>query len=193
MDWSEGVLSKIVPISFLDHRRGRPQWTALMQDLPQEVADFAEEAERFVAWVEGNGAAGASVGREALVRITKLFAAALELPEMCPDNSEDDDPAAPEPVSQDIRRRLAELPVSCYLEIFDPLELEHQEEPVIGSLRDDVLDIYMDVRQGLALYRAGRGADAVWHWRFNFAIHWGEHATDAMRVLYWWVRKNDGL
>lgn len=67
-----------------------------------------------------------------------------------------------------------------YWEIFDPYE---EEPPVCGSLSDDLLDIYSDLRRGLAAYDAGDVGSAVWEWRFHFDHHWGDHAVDALRAL----------
>jgi hypothetical protein len=65
--------------------------------------------------------------------------------------------------------------------MFDPYELD---QPVAGSLSDDLLDVYRDVRRGLALWESRRDADAVWEWKFHFDAHWGAHAVDALRALH---------
>ena len=60
-----------------------------------------------------------------------------------------------------------------------------EQEPVAGSLTDDLADIYLDVNEGLKLLAAGGAeVDAVWEWRFLFWSHWGIHATDAIRVIH---------
>ncbi len=68
-----------------------------------------------------------------------------------------------------------------YWEVFDPYELD---QPVAGSLSDDLLDVYRDVRGGLALWESRHDADAIWEWRFSFESHWGDHAVDALRALH---------
>jgi hypothetical protein len=68
-----------------------------------------------------------------------------------------------------------------YWEVFDPYNLD---EPVAGSLSDDLLDVYRDVRRGLTLWEGGHDANAIWEWRFSFESHWGEHAVDAIRALH---------
>jgi hypothetical protein len=65
------------------------------------------------------------------------------------------------------------------------------ETPVVGSLSDDLADIYRDVVTGLRAYDRGDRAGAVWEWRFNLHAHWGAHATGAMRALHWWLCNND--
>jgi hypothetical protein len=40
--------------------------------------------------------------------------------------------------------------------------------------------------------------DIIWEWEFGFETHWGEHATNAIRALYWLLynhienKKDDG-
>ncbi|MBX3215757.1 MAG: DUF5063 domain-containing protein [Labilithrix sp.] len=68
-----------------------------------------------------------------------------------------------------------------YWEVFDPYE---ESVPVAGSLSDDILDVYGDVRRGLWHWEKGNMADAVWEWRFSFDTHWGDHAVDALRALH---------
>jgi len=73
----------------------------------------------------------------------------------------------------------------AYAEVFDPYEMD--DTPVVGSLSDDLADVYRDLRRGLALFDASNRPgkiDAVWDWRFHFHSHWGEHATGALRPLH---------
>ena len=73
---------------------------------------------------------------------------------------------------------------STYHEVFDPYELD---EPVTGSLADDIADIYRDLRRGLDLRLIDHPLSseaALWEWRFHFYAHWGEHLTGALRPLH---------
>lgn len=76
-----------------------------------------------------------------------------------------------------------------YREVFDPYEAPEEAE-VTGSLTDDVADIYHDIRAGLMKWDRGESGEALWEWRFHLEIHWGEHATGALRALHaraaWW-------
>jgi hypothetical protein len=78
--------------------------------------------------------------------------------------------------------------------MFDPLQ-DPPEEPVVGHTSDDIGDIYRDVARGLALFDSGRRDEAGWEWGFNFRIHWGEHATGAMRAFHAYLAQEnpDGL
>jgi hypothetical protein len=54
-------------------------------------------------------------------------------------------------------------------------------------LWDDLADLYRDLQNGLDLCLRGRPADvegAVWWWRFNYEIHWGEHLFRALQSVY---------
>jgi len=63
-------------------------------------------------------------------------------------------------------------------------------DPVCGDIADDFSDIYQDVKSGLLAYELGRKSQAVWHWRFTWGIHWGEHATSALRALHSYQKNN---
>lgn len=65
-----------------------------------------------------------------------------------------------------------------YWEVYDPFE---ESTPVVGSLTDDVAGVYRDIRSALLELAAGRETNAVWDLRFGFDVHWGRHATDAIR------------
>ena len=153
-----------------------------------DVDRFAAEAARFAQWASHGTATGEAAVTEALVRLTHLYVAALELPPAW-DQSLGDEPDATRVANdewQTIATGCARLPFNTYGEVFDPLRIP-PEAPVIGMLSDDIADIYRDVVTGLRAYHAGRRAQAVWEWRFNFNVHWGEHATGAIRALHCWL------
>jgi len=59
-----------------------------------------------------------------------------------------------------------------------------QEEPVTGSLADDLADIYLDLAGALDDFDAGRHEDAVWGWRFALQGHAGDHLVRALPALH---------
>lgn len=155
------------------------------------VDRFGAEAALFQQWARHGTDQGESAAREALLRITRLYLAALELP---PAWSEElADAADAKPVDDEEWRAVfaasGRLPLDNYGEVFDPLPVP-PEEPVVGSLADDIADIYRDVVGGLREHEAGRRAQAVWEWGFGFRQHWGEHATGAIRALHCWLAAN---
>ena len=70
---------------------------------------------------------------------------------------------------------------NVYTEMFNPYL---DKMPVSGCLDDDILDIYRDIKSGLILYEQGKHTEAIWEWKVGFEIHWGEHATSAIRALH---------
>jgi hypothetical protein len=133
------------------------------------------------------------------VLLPQLYAAALALPptgvlfDPGTDEEDDDAPLAHEP---DLDRGSHEEWTArfhvlqgligdhdFYREIFDPYA-PHSDTEVMGSLADDLLDIYRDLRSGLRKWDRGETGEALWEWRFNFEIHWGEHVTGALRALH---------
>jgi len=156
------------------------------------VEHFAAEAVRFRAWARDGTDSGEVAARNALIRTTALYLAALELP---PEWSEE---LAGQPDAKGIASDerwfvyhgiAARLPFTDYARVFEPLTLP-PEEPVVGSIGDDVADIYSDVASGLVEYEAGRKAQAMWEWGFNLRSHWGQHATDAIGALHHWLAEN---
>ena len=70
-----------------------------------------------------------------------------------------------------------------YREVFDPYA-ELSDGEVTGDIIDDLGDIYRDLQRGLVHWQSGRSGEALWEWRFNFQIHWAEHATSALRAIF---------
>jgi Domain of unknown function (DUF5063) len=146
---------------------------------------FVAAAEAFLSLVDSSD----TLPRAQLVRdlersILDLYVAALALAPGEPD-------AELEPATRMTDRewralyerlsdQLAEF--DSYSLVFDPFEIG--SEPVVGSLADDLADIYRDVAEGLASFRDGDVDEAVWQWRFGFDSHWGQHAAQALPALH---------
>ncbi len=155
------------------------------------VEKFAAEAARFERWLLEGTDREADAAREALIRLLELYRAGIGLPSAWSDalgNRDDVERIgdAQKRVAYEASRR---LPLDRYTEIFNPLS-EPPESPVVGSLSDDLADIYGDVATGLRAYESGDRAGAVWEWSFNLQFHWGEHATSAIRALHWWLSED---
>ena len=156
------------------------------------VGQFALEAARFRDWARDGSDTGEFAVRQALVCIGTLYFAGLQLPPEWSDELADQPDA--EGISSDERRSIyyraaARLPFGDYARVFEPFTLP-PEEPVVGSIADDIADIYSDVVSGLIEHEAGRTAHAVWEWSFQLRSHWGRHATDAMYALHIWLTEN---
>lgn len=154
---------------------------------------FAAEAACFREWALNGTDEAEWAARGALLRLTRLYLAALELPPAWTEELAEQ-PAVErvsDEESQAIGAACRRLPFDMYGEVFDPLHIP-PEEAVVGSLTDDITDIYRDVITGLREYNAGRRAQAVWEWGFGLRHHWGEHATGAIRALHCWLSCNAG-
>lgn len=144
------------------------------------TAGFAHTSREFCAIVD-TSPLDASATLTALLR---LLLAAHDLPSATP--TFDDTSTTHAGITADTARIVTNVHDSLgsaerYLVVFDP---HHDDEPCSGSLADDLGDIYRDVRRGLDLFDREAPADAAWEWRFAFETHWGNHATDAVRVLH---------
>lgn len=56
-------------------------------------------------------------------------------------------------------------------------------EPGGGSLSDDILNIYKDLKEGIILFEQDTPNEAIWHWKFHFQAYWGSHVVNALRTL----------
>jgi hypothetical protein len=66
------------------------------------------------------------------------------------------------------------------------------DEPCIGDLQDDLLDIHADLTRGLWLSDKGHWHAALWEWRMHFDAHWGRHAAAALHALQGYENEKAG-
>ena len=153
------------------------------------IAEFARAARAFCEWAVAPPLAGDNVAQQALRHVSRLVAAASEL------SWDATEPADFVPPSEGdvarLRAKAASIPFQYYSEVFNCLVVP-PEEPVVGDIVDDLLDIYGDVVLGLQLFESGAVDAAASHWRFWFAAHWGEHATSAVRALWSHLAEREG-
>ena len=155
------------------------------------VEQFAAEALRFEQWAHSNEPNAALAARTALLRISSLYTAALQLPS--PYTYAGDGQPCPDVGLVDECAKLSAfqaIPFDMYGEVFNPL-LVPPDEPVIGSIADDITDVYRDVVAGLRAYQTGNRAGAIWEWGFHFHHHWGKHATGAIKAIHAWLVDNE--
>jgi hypothetical protein len=141
---------------------------------------FRQVAAGFCRWCEGESL-GPHPQRQASVWLSRLHAAALELPETEPENEE----GLPELPHADLARAQGNLAVFAgvfYRTVFDP-DPRNTDEPVIGDIGDDLLDTYKDIKAGSVLCDRGQPQEALWHWSFLHQVHWGRHAVGALAAL----------
>jgi hypothetical protein len=70
-----------------------------------------------------------------------------------------------------------------YHQVFDPAQ---DDEAIMGSLADDIADIYRDLKEGLVLRENHEAPpeDIIWEWRLSFYTHWGHHAMNALLTTH---------
>jgi hypothetical protein len=142
--------------------------------MPQ-IEEFLYSADAYCRVIETLGSLDDKRTRKAVhAALADLYAKALHLPrtEVETEEAERFDFPLPELEGQKY---------DMYFQVFDSYKLE---EPVTGSLKDDILGVYQDLKEGLLLYEQGAVAEAVWQWKFSFATHWGHHAANAIRALH---------
>ena len=149
------------------------------------LSDFARLAAAFCAWCE-SGALGATPERIISRWLAQLYAACLLLAEVEAEEQAPEIPASDTSAGETAIRPLLGY---YYREIFDP-HPNFNEEPCVGDVGDDLLDVYRDIKRGMKLYELGFPRAAEWEWAFSFRVHWGRHATGALAALHGLVHSN---
>lgn len=141
----------------------------------KSVYDFFQSAVKYCSIIENyHSNQDENKLKTLLASLLDLYGKALYLPDIEPENEQ--------LTNFDISRPQINFDkYDYYWEVFNPYKIE---EPLCGSLSDDTLDIYNEVKKGIILYQKNQYNDAVWEWKFSFKIHWGSHAVDAIRALH---------
>ena len=153
------------------------------------IQAFTKLAQGFCAWCESDSL-GQDKERRAAVWLSKLHAAAMELPEIEGDDG-NEMPVVPALQLQSATRNLSQFNGWYYRTVFDPSP-SLDEEPVMGDVGDDLLDTYKDIKTGCLLANEGRIEEATWRWSFMHRIHWGKHAVGALAALHAFASERDG-
>ncbi len=154
-------------------------------EVPEIIERFYPLAAEYCRWTESGPYEKDNEVYTALQMVAALYLQALILPTV--DLGDEDLPGGgiTKLECRHIYDRFKSLPFQYYHEIFHPLSAgESPEEPVTGDIADDLMDIYVDLKEGILLYEKGKSVPAVFHWRSTFGFHWGRHATSALRVLH---------
>ncbi len=157
-------------------------------DEKSALDNFPITAEEFCHLVDGySKRSREQLVQELSVHLARLCEVGVRLPMVEPATEGVD--ATPEAVtahteewtklSSGLRQVFGQL--DGYWEIFEPTE---KEEPVLGSLANDIAEIYLDLKDALKLLESGNAPDDIhWDWRFEFHSHWSKHAASALKVL----------
>ncbi|MDR4222315.1 DUF5063 domain-containing protein [Priestia megaterium] len=140
----------------------------------EDVRSFLSSANHYCTLIDSLNCLDEKNSEELLAALLDLYLQALRLPEVEPDNAEAPQFEIPLP-KVDFDK------YEYYWEVFDPYKLD---EPGCGSLSDDILDIYKDLKEGIILFEQDTTNEAIWHWKFHFQSHWGSHVVNALRALH---------
>ncbi len=155
------------------------------------VNDFAKTAKAYCDLIDGYRLKTRSEFIcSAFLLITDLLNKAMQLPRITDLQDEERPTAENSNEKFDRFKALTEfLGDWCwYQEVFDGISLKDSGNEVgTADLADDFTDIYKDLREGLESFDLGTPKnieEAVWQWKFLFEMHWGRHATSALRAIY---------
>lgn len=160
-----------------------------LRDLPS-VKQFVACGDIFCALLEYSGDWPPSDFLNQLaIAMANLYAAALTLPDVEVKDSpvnEKTKSSERKVLSADglraLRHKLGDF--ETYWQVHNPYE---DDVPVRAGIIDDLGDIYHDYRRYLDIYRGGSDhevSEAVWHWKFMFEEHWGDHLVDSLRAIH---------
>lgn len=146
-----------------------------------ETESFYQIAREYCEWAEKGSGSESSETAVALNFLSALYNKALALPETTPE--------LPFPETgldktecNEVYERFRTIPILHYTEIYDPTV--DDQAPVIGDVADDLRDIYVDLKEGIASFERGLVVNAVFIWKNTFGMHWGRHALSALRAIH---------
>ena len=156
-------------------------------DVNDPIKDFYDSASNYCLWAEIDSNDKKKELFSALSFLSSLYYKALFLPIV-----EMEEEISGRKLSKmqysNIYKRFSSLPVHKYFEVYNPLTIK-PEKPTAGDIADDLMDIYLDIKEGMLLYEQGKINEAVFFWKFSFGIHWGYHITSALKVLHFFATK----
>lgn len=160
-----------------------------------EVADrFGVAAKRFCSIVDSASHMDRGEFVSKIYRVLpKLIDQAIEMPDV-EGSDKDQRQSAPrvrheewEQLYNSLKAKLGDW--DLYHQVFDPT---HENEAVVGTLADDIADIFGDLKEGLVFIEAAKRSpeEAIWTWRLLFYSHWGKHAMDALLAIHFQLQNN---
>ncbi|HZL27638.1 MAG TPA: DUF5063 domain-containing protein [Acidobacteriaceae bacterium] len=156
----------------------------------QSYRHFQTLAQVYCECVENSPDTGLTFLRNIRDRLLPLYAAALHFPEVKNVQFRDDFPDKDDMTTEQrfsLSRRLRGLGFTdTYRLIYHPLEND-PDDPMHGSLVDDLSDIWWDIKPGLNLLERKSddwAPEVFWDWKESFQTHWGRHAIEALRALH---------
>jgi hypothetical protein len=80
-------------------------------------------------------------------------------------------------------------------EFFD-VRVTDSEGPVVGSLAENIADIYQDLKDFLILYQTGTSEimnDALWECCLNFETFWGQKLVNSLRAIHKFIYSGEKI
>ncbi|MFT8317259.1 MAG: DUF5063 domain-containing protein [Sporolactobacillus sp.] len=138
---------------------------------------FYKTAESFYKFVDSLEKCNSdSVYEDLLKKLLSVYREGLYLPQV------DFDTDIKYPKSRKILcPKIDIMKYDTYWEVFNSY---HFEQPIQGSLVDDIKNIYIELKKGEYYYQRQQFSEAIWQWKFGFETHWGLHAIEAIRALH---------
>ena len=142
------------------------------------ISSFAGTARDFCQWFEGTVHELASARRPLLLLLLQVS----ELPPLYW-------PAEDEPARrtheqwQQAMLHISDFSIGYYRTVFDPLDLDADDEPTHGNACDDLADIYGDLSHGLAAYDRGQPELASAVGLHGYGFEWGQHAASLLKAV----------
>jgi hypothetical protein len=149
--------------------------------------EFLQLAAQYFALIENSSSMTCRQFLECAQQIvSKLYYLGLLLPSIEPDNDEGTTDRMSHKqwrsIYDQLRKTLAE--VDLYWLVFDPID-PNDHTAIAHTLADDLSDIYRDLRNALSDKDLdGMTDESTWYIRFNFEIHWGKHAVNALSAIH---------
>lgn len=157
----------------------------------EAIAAFAVVARGYCDWCELQRK-GRNPGITAAQWLSRLNDAVLGLPKVSWRENLPDAPRLRDlPPRQKGKRTHLRMFAWYYRKVFDPNPAD-TEEPLIGSIFDDLGGVYSDLAVGVVMFEAGYPLKACQHWKASYEIHWGLHATGALVALYFKTQRPTG-
>ena len=151
--------------------------------MQEEAEAFRRAAEAYCRWAEAEAATEQEEAQTAVRLLASLLHEIHGVPAGQAEDLPEHDILLKGESTRAIYKRFGALPFQYYFDVFHPTHVP-PEQADAGDLADDLMDIYVDLKQGLAYASAGHVSHAVFHWQFMFGVHWGRHAVCALRALH---------
>ncbi|MCD4768707.1 MAG: DUF5063 domain-containing protein [Bacteroidales bacterium] len=155
----------------------------------KEVIEFTAVANEYCSFL---GTSSEYTGEQILLFMQRLlpllYSKSLSLPRVEPMMEESHEKSVTEEEWQAIDERIVVKlgEADDFPEVFDN-RVSESELPVIGSIAENLADIFQDLKDYLVVYSMGTTDlmnDALWECKENFRLSWGQKLLSALRAVH---------